>query len=432
MTYAHQRKRAKANRRAKAAKAIQQQTEGIYVHPSPFDTNVYWHEEMTLGPGPPQRKGNRDRNKTDSTRRLNTGGQASSAGGSSADTTLVVRSFDSVREEEEMEEREGEGWNRRRYQRADEMLWGQEDPTVSSYLSFGSLAASKPTVNSEGTFYGSRNPAVNDLHPPVVSTKPTHPSQTRWMLQPPPPAKVMAGKERASRSRSTSAASYGSTSRGIGGAMAGGQISVKRSIEGKQAGQKPENHELAAAQMKSAPLASSNGQRHDRYSRFPVDSDDLASPTSKRRRPPPIRVIDDARKRMTRTASSPARPRPKLEAIQSSELVSPRTADSGIIRDTSRLFTHLSPASGVIPSASSSLQALQELLPGTSYIRAPSPSHEASIRLPTATEAEEQFLTLPSIPSEFPGGDSFHFPSTETSTLSGVQSQPAQRWSMDI
>ncbi|KAI4150026.1 MAG: hypothetical protein LQ340_004303 [Diploschistes diacapsis] len=292
MTYAHQRKRAKANRRGRSAKTVQAQAEGVYVHPSPFDTNDYWHEEMVLGPGPPPRKGNRDKNKTDSTRRLNTSGQgSSSAGRSSADTTLVVQSFDGTREEEG--EYEGEGWNRKRYQRADELLWGQDDPNIPSYLSFGSSAAGRPVVTRNGTYYGSRNPAVNDLHPPVVSTHPTHPDQTRWMLQPPPPVKVMEGKERANRSRSTSAASYNNSSRGTGGAIAGRQASTRRPIEERKARdftmitKRPPAHR--------GPSPSSNapqGQRHDRESWSSSESEGPIITPSKKKRPPPIRAPD--------------------------------------------------------------------------------------------------------------------------------------------
>ena len=435
MTYAHQRKRAKANRRAKAAKAAQQPTEGVYVHPSPFDTNIYWHEEMILGPGPPQRKGNRDRNRTESTKRLNTGGQESSAGGSSADTTLVVQSFDGVREEDEEEEgRRDEGWNRRRYQRADEMLWGQEDPTIPSYFTFGSSTANKPIVDSDGTYYGYRNPAVNDLHPPVVSTQPTHPNHTRWMLQPPPSAKVMAGKERANRSRSTSAASYSNSSRGTGGAMAGKQIVAKSSLEDQNAMLNTGNATVPKMGNESIYVDSSRGQQHERDMESSSDSDELVMMPSKKRRPPPIRVIDDSRNRISRARSGPLEARPRLTTIESSEMVQPAAKEKGLPHTGSTRSTHLDPGFGALPSASSSLQALQELAPATSSLnmRAPSPSHEASIRLPSATEAEERYLALPTIPSRFPGGESFRFPPIEPPAPKTGDKNPTYRWSMDI
>ncbi|MCJ1327477.1 hypothetical protein MMC10_004146 [Thelotrema lepadinum] len=428
MTYAHQRKRAKANRRAKAIKSAQTQTEGIYIHPSPFDTNIYWHEEMILGPGPPQRKGNKDRNKTDSTRRLNTSGQGSSAEGSSVDSTLVVHTFDGVREDEEYEE---DGWNKKRYQRVDEFLWGEDDPSAGSYLSLGSSAASKPIIRSAGTFYGSRNPAVNDLHPPVVSTHPTNPNQTRWMLQPPPPARIMEGKERASRSRSTSTASYNNSSRGTGGAMAGSQLSMKRPTEFVK------ENLVRNAQEDIGSLREFTGQHHGRK---PEPSDDLVAPSpspSKRRRPPPIRITNESPNGTT-ARTKIAKARPKLTTIKSSENAEPQPNAKNLPRSAASSTIFLDPRSAILPSASSSLQALQELFPtgSASNAQAHSPTQEACVRLPTATEAEERFLALPEIDSKFPGGDSFHFPEahlkSQDSEPDNKDKHPIQRWSMDL
>ena len=435
MTYAHQRERAKANRRAKAIKAAQRQTEGIYVHPSPFDTNVYWHEEMVLGPGPPQKKGNRDRTKVDSTRRLNTGGQGSSTGASSGDTTLIVQSFDGIQEGDEEDE---EGWNRKRYQRADEHLWGQDDPGTFSYLSLGSSAASKPIVRSSGTFYGSRNPAVNDLHPPVVSTQPTHPNQTRWMLQPPPPARVMEGKERANRSRSTSTVSYSNASRGTGGAMAGRQVSLRQSVE--ESIKEGSAKSVSSARPPKDLDQSSNlsGQRHDRDFEPSSDPETSVPTPTKKKRPPPIRVIDEHKRRSARTRSSVAKSRPKLMTIESSEHTLPESQAKILASSAALSSVYLDPRSAALPSASSSLQALQDLIPTGSRLNAksPNPSQEACIRLPTATAEEVEFLALPEIDSRFPGGESFRFPSacselspSETGDRSGT---PAQRWSLDL
>lgn len=59
------------------------------------------------------------------------------------------------------------------------------------------------TEEDRYNFYNApRNPPVNEYHPPVVSSKPAHKDGLRWMLQPPPPAKVMEGKVPVSRSGS--------------------------------------------------------------------------------------------------------------------------------------------------------------------------------------------------------------------------------------
>lgn len=107
-----------------------------------------------------------------------------------------------------------EDWNRRHgYQREDEELWGQLsglNPGSPSRLmdafskardSAGRLIESTLGIEKEVTererrdFYLSpKNPPVNDYHPPVVSSKPPHKDARKWMLQPPPPAKIMEGK----------------------------------------------------------------------------------------------------------------------------------------------------------------------------------------------------------------------------------------------
>lgn len=151
---------------------------------------------MALGPGPPQRNRNKDRERgrAESSRGLRSGGAGSSsvAGTSSADTVV------------EMEPRVPGEQDRvgRRYQREDENLWGLSAESITS-MSRSSTTGSR----TGGYYYLARNPAVNDLHPPVVSTQPTHPSQTRWMLQPPPSAKIMEGKITSPRRRSGSGVS---------------------------------------------------------------------------------------------------------------------------------------------------------------------------------------------------------------------------------
>ena len=202
-TFAHQRKRQRANRRAKAEKNAGEEADvGVYHHPSPFDTNVYWHEEMVAGPGPPIKRSTKEKGKSDSTRRLNTAGPGSSAGASSADTTMAVSTTDGMTEEKYGGRSSGD-WNHKRYQRPDEVLWGFEDQISERGESIGMSAMGPSSTNSLGTYYTARNPAVNDLHPPVVSTPPTNRNEIRWMLQPPPSAKIMAGKAPANRSRST-------------------------------------------------------------------------------------------------------------------------------------------------------------------------------------------------------------------------------------
>lgn len=202
------RKRRKESQKAKAEKAREMVRAGSVNaypdHPLPSGTNPYWKEEMLLGPGPPHKR----RKKEDEVRlaaiRPNESGAASSSGskGASSDRTDGLNGAPEVMQESRDSE---DGWNRRRYQREDETLWGL-DETMSHSTGMSSVSHRA----SQSNYYYARNPAVNDLHPPVVSTAPASRFETQWMLQPPPKAKIMEGKERANRSRSASGTSNGS------------------------------------------------------------------------------------------------------------------------------------------------------------------------------------------------------------------------------
>ncbi|KAL8866898.1 MAG: hypothetical protein Q9174_006012, partial [Haloplaca sp. 1 TL-2023] len=174
--------------------------EGTYQHPGAFKTNRFWDEEITMGPGPPRKKKDLERQRRrgqdsieGSQRDLATG-NSGGTGISSADTIVVAKVPTEERGAAEVEQEKkimnGEDWNRRRYQREDEYLWGNDN-----------ICEDQP---GDKHYYIARNPAVNDLHPPVVSTQPTHRNETRWMLQPPPSARVMEGKERANNNRARS------------------------------------------------------------------------------------------------------------------------------------------------------------------------------------------------------------------------------------
>lgn len=185
-----------------------------YYHPEPTGTNPYWDEEIALGPGPPPRRARRTG--TGSTRgaaKVGTPSAVVSQNGSSLDgdgAHHVRLSDDSV---------EDDTWNLKRYQREDEHLWGldeapvpvQQTTSASSSSGLGSVlgfATSRPGTSRSGSYYSARAPPVNDLHPPVVSLPSPDVADNRWMLQPPPKASVMSGKERAThRSRSGSGAS---------------------------------------------------------------------------------------------------------------------------------------------------------------------------------------------------------------------------------
>ncbi|MCJ1405798.1 hypothetical protein MMC11_009028 [Xylographa trunciseda] len=433
---AYQRKRRKQNRRGAAEHAaIDEISPESYQHPSPFSTNIYWREEMALGPGPPPKKGDRGKVKNGSTRELNTGGQDSSAGASSADSTLVVESLDGLSPVQEVES--DEAWNSRRYQRPDERLWGFD-------LEKGGMAGiGHSGANGSGTYYTPRNPAVNDLHPPVVSTQPTRKSETRWMLQPPPSAKVMEGKERTQRSRTVSGASHGS-----GKAVSLGRQVGERTLEEKvKRGERPSREDLGPRSRADPPeegtqdaaAAPPFGQPHDRDTQptSPAQSSD----TPRQKRAPPITISEDplSPSRIRPSTSENIPFRPPLSRVPSTPHPTPARPPQTL--PPPHPFAHSKKARPppLLPHPSaSSLHVLQALVAPSSALnaRAPSPSHAAAaaaVRLPPATEKEERALRLPELETRFPGAERFVFPAAERSRPArAVDPAPTERWSLDI
>ncbi|UKZ80782.1 hypothetical protein TrVFT333_008547 [Trichoderma virens FT-333] len=237
------RHRAKAKDQAKKERVekakLETQQPGLYRHPSPFNTNPYWQEEISMGPSLPKKS----TSKNSSQRGLmSAGGEISALSLSGRtntgdshtnyeDSTLVV-SQDGILSDD---------WNMRHgYQREDEELWGADwsghklkDAFSKARDSAGRLIESTLGMDKEVTeeerraFYAApRNPPVNDLHPPVVSSKLPHKEAHKWMLQPPPSAKVMEGKVPVSRAMSSSSRTSGRT-------VAGGEEKLARQLQEK-------------------------------------------------------------------------------------------------------------------------------------------------------------------------------------------------------
>ncbi|KAJ5082520.1 hypothetical protein N7532_011563 [Penicillium argentinense] len=142
-----------------------------FPQPTAFSTNEGWNQEIALGPGPPARRGgHRNMPRTDS---WNTDQSSQLKKDKSGGLIHPI----------------AERW--KRYQREDEPLWGQE--VRGSSIGFSGRGRADQEEPSK--YYIARAPPINDLHPPIVSG-PISRADTRWMLQPPPSAKVMAGKER--------------------------------------------------------------------------------------------------------------------------------------------------------------------------------------------------------------------------------------------
>jgi hypothetical protein len=155
-----------------------------FPQPTAFSTNSGWAEEIALGPGPPARRGgNRSAHRrTDSWK----------SDGISANSCQDVRASQKRDKGSIMQPIE-DRWNRMRNQREDEPLWGEEVEVKGS--SVGLSGSGKANGKEPSKYYIARVPPVNDLHPPIVSG-PKSRAETRWMLQPVPSARVMAGKDR--------------------------------------------------------------------------------------------------------------------------------------------------------------------------------------------------------------------------------------------
>ncbi|KAJ5950629.1 uncharacterized protein N7479_009042 [Penicillium vulpinum] len=156
-----------------------------FAQPTPFSTNVGWREEIALGPGPPARRGHRNVQRTDS---WNTDQSSQLKKDKSGGLMHPI----------------GEKWKSMRYQREDEPLWGQQEVRGSS-IGFSGRGRADPNETSK--YYIPRVPPVNDLHTPIVSG-PCSRAETRWMIQPLPSARVMAGKAEATVTSPTQA-TYG-------------------------------------------------------------------------------------------------------------------------------------------------------------------------------------------------------------------------------
>jgi len=350
---------------------------------------MYWREEMLLGPGPPRKKKERDKEREKErenwNRGLSTGGSALT-GASSADTMVMTEGLEG--KEVEQERLSGEGWNKKRYQREDEILWGFDGNDHAHTPSSGTSRTR--TSSSGGNHYYARNPEVNDLHPPIVNT-PLDRSQTRWMLQPPPSARVMAGKERAHRSRSDSGnseRSRGSSKRPVEmnlGRLVGEKSMEERIRRGDASSTDP--IALLTASSKDIPSSEPSGQRHDRDRRL---SNESRSPTNSLRKSPPPAITISA-------DLYPPVSRPPLSTMMSHTQV-----DQAAARPQRPKLVPM--------DSTSSLQVLQELVSPLSLTaspvgkldvnklnalaRSPSPLSEAAIKLPPADSSEDHDLSL--------------------------------------
>ncbi|KAK1757456.1 hypothetical protein QBC47DRAFT_156736 [Echria macrotheca] len=273
----HRRKakiKAKKEKEEKARVILEQPH--LYQHPDPFHTNPFWAEEIRMGPSlQPKKKGGNSKSAsqrglanpsqdlshtgTESTIAISPATTSANAvpkptippspaaAGIGSSPTIVQEEDTSATLSKTASVSTGDGWNYKRYQREDEELWGLEfsktgqklmDAIKQAGTTAGRFVESKLGIEKQVTeedrynfYFSPRNPPVNDYHPPVVSSKPTHPDALRWMLQPPPPAKVMEGKVPVSRTGSMM--SVGSRRAGVSDGIPMGRLVGERALEAK-------------------------------------------------------------------------------------------------------------------------------------------------------------------------------------------------------
>jgi hypothetical protein len=254
----HRQSKKKAARDREEKQRIQAENPHLYKQPDPFNTNPYWSEEILMGPNLPRKKSGLN-SKNTSQRALNSAGRESrstTASSIAIPGSQLGSSPVSVPEDAEssfsaeMTKTYSDDWNKKRYQREDEELWGREFSMAGHKL----MDALKQAGNSAGrmleatlgkeakpvteedrdNFYNPddfytpvKNPPVNEYHPPIVSQRPKNKDAAKWMLQPPPSAKVMEGKVPVSRSASLASSASRRTVASDGGAGLGRQVHEK-------------------------------------------------------------------------------------------------------------------------------------------------------------------------------------------------------------
>lgn len=452
----------------------------VYRHPSPSGTNPHWATEIEAGPTLAQRGKKKNGG---------SGKEGGSASRKALKSSMTQRSNDSavpstasVDIAEGMDGRNDSKMQFRRWQREDEELWDSKTSLPIQRLRSGaSSGITRPPsahVRDPESYRRARTPAVNDLHPAVV-TKVASREEAQWMMQPPPTADVMSGKERASRSRSDS----GGSSR----LSAKSGIPLSREVSQRLLAQKLKTGEvLPSPTLSRASTALSEnapkGQRHDRLTTDEIDfAHNAESPHKMKRMPSPIRiqVSEDSNNSATTvlrdSSQAPARPqanraasRPQLSTINSDSIVtssmgedhdfqtpSSTPKDSGIALfrqsysdntsnsvecrdrisrrtlflpqdDSFKALRHLAPESAIFTKHFISSEDLRRDA-GARGQKFPPPR---KVRLPSTDSGEE--VTLAGSPELYDSWTSSDFALPDWVHEHTKREVPRQRWSMDI
>ena len=177
---------------------------GALRQPHAFQTNEQWAEELMLGPGPPKpwkpdELLQKVKQKLAPTPVEVAPRPSLERGRPSMDRRIsgaIVTVKDTIKQSLYPDK-----WNWKRYDREDE--FGLGDKVTRIWDRVTTMHNEEPigrrrahTNDSDRDYTRGRMPAINDLHPPVVSQLPATKDEAAWMLLPPPSAAVMNGKSR--------------------------------------------------------------------------------------------------------------------------------------------------------------------------------------------------------------------------------------------
>lgn len=271
----YRKKRKKQAIRDRADKAaIEEEMGTLYRQPSPAATNPHWNAEIAMGPAMTTR-GKKKTNTGESQRGMK-GSAVQSSNASKIASSVDLPSDSKV--------------HIKPYQREDDELWGSaaNEPPLRSYLD-GSHSGEpvqplRARTKDSSSYQSYRNPQVSDMLPAIV-TKVDSREDVAWMLQPPPVADVMSGKQRPPRSRSGSGNSRPSAS---------GSASLSRQVSNRLVEKRLRSGETATSQLSRQSSGrveeGAKGQRHDRHMVH-----DFADSPSKRakRKPSPIQLTHE-------------------------------------------------------------------------------------------------------------------------------------------
>ena len=201
------------HKQKKAAKQAQLErkatmTEG-FQQALPACTNSGWDEEIILGPGPPRKRlSKKELRKRDLLREKLSATISNESDSTTSSTRVGTATTSDTTSGKSMSQGtrsklSEESMYSRRYQREDEPLWGRDSTGTASPRGISPVARIASHCDSQcyprDSYYYPRNPIINDYNPPIISNIPRSPAENAWMFQPPPPARVMAGKERPAR-----------------------------------------------------------------------------------------------------------------------------------------------------------------------------------------------------------------------------------------